>query len=669
MRRFAVLLLLAAALPLSAQQAPSTQAIRADSPPNIDGILDEAAWTRAQILTDFIQFEPLRGEAASAATEARVLFDSTAIYIAFVVSEPGVLTAELTRRDSDLLDDDAVVVILDTYGDHQSGYTFAVNPLGTQADGRIANDGRTVDTSWDGEWTSAVTRTNDGWQVEIAIPLSSLRYPAGEDRTWGLNVGRSRRSNLEVSFWSGPLENVFRVSGAGTLTGLDLPTPPRAHQVIVHGLSRIQGGEDSEWDAGGTARYRITPGIAVDATVNPDFATIEADQEQVNLTRFELSLREKRPFFLEDAELFRQRIRTFYSRRISDIRGGAKTLGKEGPWTWSVLGVAAEPIGDDPGASFGVARVQRDIGRSSVAAMWSGRQLDGTGQGSVSADATLFFTQTFGFTGQIVQSYGEFDSGTQAFFIRPSYDSNTGHFHVRYTHLGDRFADNVNAVGFVRDDDRREIDSAIEKTVWFESGFLERFEYSSNYNIYWGQSGVRRSWKVDESMEVDLRNKWSVEVSHSEEFKRFEKDFRNRDTEIEIGYNTRAFQSVSAGYRTGRNFDADFDLITASASFKPNESSALEYELQRLVLDPDPDGRNTWIHVVRGNYFFTPDLYFQLFYQSNTRIDRNNIQAVFVYRYLPPFGSLQLAFQRGTAAFGEESDEGNTLFLKVSTVF
>jgi len=669
MHRLVLTLLLVGTLPLQAQEPRSVRGRRAEAPPRIDGILDEAAWARAPVLSDFIQFEPLRGEAASAPTETRVLFDSVAIYLAFHVTEPATLLAELTRRDSDLLEDDAVIVVLDTYGDRQSGYMFGVNPLGTQSDGRIAGDGRTVDGSWDGEWTSAVTVTEVGWDAEIAIPLSSLRYAAGSDQTWGLNVGRSRRSNLEVSFWAGPLENIFRVSGAGRLMGLDLPTPPRAHQAIVYGLSHIEGGKDTQWDAGGTLRYRVTSDMALDATVNPDFATIEADQEEVNLTRFELSLREKRPFFLEDAELFRQRIRTFYSRRISDIRGGAKGLGRSGPWTWSVLGVGAEPVGEDPGASFGVARVQRDIGRSSVGTMWSGRRLDGKGQGSVSMDATLFFSPLFGMTAQMVQSYGAFDTGNQAFFVRPSYDSNTGHFHVRYTHLGDHFADNVNAVGFVRDDDRREIDSAIEKTVWFESGPVERFEYGSNYNIYWGQTGIRRSWKVAESVEVDLRSKWSAEVSHSEEFKRYEKDFRNRDTEIQVGYNTRAYQSVSVGYRTGHNFDADFDLYTASARFKPSESSALEYELQRLVLDPDPDGENTWIHVVRGSYFFTPDLFLQLFYQSNTRIDRNNVQAVFVYRYLPPFGSLQLAFQKGTAAFGQESDQGNTLFLKVSTVF
>jgi hypothetical protein len=658
-----------AMLPALPQQRPSAQAVRADSPPAIDGVLDDAAWTRAHPLGDFVQFEPLRGDAASAGTQVRILFDSTAIYIGFRVLEPANLTAELTRRDANLLTDDAVLIVLDTYGDRQSGYMFGVNPLGTQADGRIANDGRTVDNAWDGEWQSAVRHTEDGWDVEIAIPLTSLRYASGEGRTWGLNVGRSRRNNLEVSFWSGPLENVFRVSGAGALTGLDLPAPIDRHQIISYGLTRLEQGSKTEWDVGGNVRYRITPSITADATVNPDFATIEADQAEVNPTRFEVSLPEKRPYFLEGAELYRQRIRTFYSRRIADIRGGAKMLGKGGAWTWALMGVETEPADSAPSAAFGVARLQRDLGRSSVGGMWAGRHASGNGEGSISLDATLFFSSAFGMTAQAVQSYGSAETGTAAFFVRPSYDSPTGHFHVRYSHVGENFQRNVNRVGFVRDDDRREVDSAIEKTVWFGSGAFERLTYDSNYNIYWGQAGTLRSWKIDEAVAVDLRSKWSARLSHSEEFKLFEKDFRNRDSGLRIGYNTRAFQSVSASYRTGHNFDADFDLFAASARFKPTDSSALEYELQRLVLDPDPDGETTWIHVVRGNHYFTPDLYLQLFYQSNTRIDRNNIQAVFVYRYLPPFGSLQVAFQRGTAAFGQASEQGNTLFVKLSTVF
>ncbi len=670
-----LLLLLATPTPTQAQETLfQATAVRAEVPPVIDGEVAAGEWDAAPLFSDFIQFEPQRGDPSAFRSEARILYDSAYVYIAFKGWDQDPVTAQLTRRDADLGNDDVFVVILDTYRDRQSAYMFAVNPLGTQSDARVANDGRTTDLTWDERWTAEARIQEWGWSAEIAIPLSSLRFDPGIGKTWGVNLGRGRRGTLELSFWSGPLEAEFRVSQAGELRGLDLVAPPDRHMGIVYGLTRFQDGAEPFADVGLDLRYAITPGVNLYGTVNPDFATIEADQEQVNLTRFEVSLREKRPFFLEGNELFSQRIRTFYSRRISDISAGAKILGKEGPWTFALIGTQESSTAEHEGAFYGVGRLQRDIGRSNVAMTWADRRQGGAGEGSVGMDATLFFSSTLGFTGQLIRSYGPQKGGVWAFFLRPSFDSPTGHFHVRYTHLGENFAENINGIGFLRDDNRREVDSALEKTFWLRRGILERLEYGSNYNWYWGQDGVLRSWKIDQDLSTDLRNRWSARVAHTEEFKgeylpRFEKDFRNRATTLRVGFNTREYQSLSANYRFGRNFDADFQLISGSAQYKPTSESALEYELQHLVLDPDPDDASTWIHVVRANQFFTPDLYLQLFFQTNSAIDRRNVEAVFVYRYKPPFGTLQLAFQRGKAEFGERSDQGNTLFLKGTLVF
>jgi hypothetical protein len=402
----------------------------------------------------------------------------------------------------------------------------------------------------------------------------------------------------------------------------------------------------------------------------PDFATIEADQEQVNLTRFELSLPEKRQFFLEGQEQFNQRFRTFYSRRIADIAAGGKLLGKQGPWTTALISAQADIQGADKRANYTIVRAQRDIfGRSNVAIMGANRRFDGVDQGGVSADASLYFTRTFNMTAQLVRSYGRFGRGTYGYFVRPSYDSPTGHFHVRYGHLGDRVADNLNAVGQIVDDDRRELDSHITKTIWIRNGGFEQIKHDSNYNIYWGQTGVLRSWKVDEALNVEFRNRLSTGVSWTEEFKLFEKEFRNRQVGVNVGYNTREYESVRTGVEVGRNFDADFVLWTASARHKITSALSTEYSLERLTLDPDPQHQRTWIHVLRTDQFFTKDLFLRVFFQTNSAIDRKNAQVVFVYRYLPPFGTIQVAYQRGTAAFGQRSTQGDTLFLKATTVF
>jgi hypothetical protein len=645
-------------------------AVRATKAPVIDGEINEDEWKGAAVVTGFVQYEPRRGEMSDLRTEALVLYDAGHLYVAFRAWDAEPITAQLTQRDADLFFDDSVAVVLDTTFDRRSGYYFITNALGTQADGRIADDGRIVEASWDAAWQSASRRTEYGWSAEFNLPLSSVRYAAGKSQAWGINFGRTRRRTLERSFWSGPLDSQWRVSQAGRLTALDVPPPIDRIQVVPYALTRMQEGRAPHWEAGVDARYALTPTTAVYGTLLPDFATIEADQEQINLTRFELSLPEKRQFFLEGQEQFNQRFRTFYSRRIQDITAGGKLLGKQGPWTMVLLSAESRPSGGEARANYTVARAQRDVsGRSTVAIMGANRRLDGKDQGSISSDANLFFTRTFGMTAQAVKSYGPFGHGTALFFVRPSYDSSTGHFHVRYGHIGDHVAANLNAIGQIVDDDRREIDSHITKIKWIRKGAFEKLQHDSNYNIYWGQTGLLRSWKVNESLATEFRNRFSTELSWAEEFKRFEKDFRNRQVSFDLGYNTREYQSVKTGLQFGRNFDADFVLWTASARRKVTPKLSAEYSLERLKLNPDPRRQSTWIHVLRADQFFTKDMFLRLFFQTNSAIDRNNVQVLFVYRYLPPFGTIQVAYQRGTAAFGQRSTQGNTLFLKATTVF
>jgi hypothetical protein len=178
-----------------------------------------------------------------------------------------------------------------------------------------------------------------------------------------------------------------------------------------------------------------------------------------------------------------------------------------------------------------------------------------------------------------------------------------------------------------------------------------------------------RSWKVYQSLTFDLRNKFSLLVHHNQEYKLYEKEFRNHRTKAEVGYNTREWQSAAVGYEFGKNFDSDFSLITGRIQQKITQGLSLEYNLTKLHLDPDPDNESTWIHVFRLHQFFTKDLYVKLFFQTNSAIDKQNIQVVFVYRFQPPFGLIQLAYQKGTAEFGERGEQGHTLFLKFAYVF
>src|SRR6058998_2085322 len=238
-------------------------AVRAAKPPVIDGEIGEEEWKGATVVTGFMQYEPRRGERSDVQTEALVLYDAGHVYVAFRARDPEPITAQLTFRDSDLFTDDAVAVVLDTTADRRSGYYFITNALGTQADGRIADDGRILESSWDAPWQSAARRTDYGWSAEFSLPLSSIKYAAGKSQTWGINFGRSRRRTLERSFWTGPLDSQWRVSQAGRIVELDVPPPLDRIQVVPYGLTRVQEKTAPHWEGGIDARYALTPTTAV----------------------------------------------------------------------------------------------------------------------------------------------------------------------------------------------------------------------------------------------------------------------------------------------------------------------------------------------------------------------------------------------------------------------
>jgi hypothetical protein len=656
------------------QTAREATSVKINEPIRVDGVLDEAAWGNAAALSDFVQFEPERGAPSTVRTSVRILYDGTAVYFGFENTDPEMdkIAARISKRDSDLEEDDAVVVFLDTYADRRACYYFITNLLGTQSDGRITDNGLTTNTTWDGLWKSAARKTETGWTAEIAIDLESLKYRPGQQRVWGLGLARIFPRRLETDCWQGLVDSPDRVSQFGRLSGLDLERASKKLQVIPHVVGKLEDWKTVGAEAGLDARYAFTQTVSGNLTLNPDFATVEADQEQINLTRFELSLPEKRNFFLEGSEIYSQRIKLFYSRRIGDIYGGAKVYGKAGGFEFSGLTAQSKPdseLGTDS-ANFSVFRLKKDIFKNSfVGFLAANRLVDGRNTGTAGLDTSVNFSNAFHFTGQLALSYGDAKGSNVAFFLRPSIDTATFHFHVRYTQLGETFGDNANAVGFVSDDNRRELDSALEKTFWFKRGFLERISYGSNYNIYWGLEGTLRSWQVDESLGFDFKNKLSLQADHTEEYKLFEQEFRNHQTEFTLGYNTREWQSASVAYGFGRNFGLNFDLVRGAVNYRLFRDLSLEYGLTRLVFNPDPEGDSTWIHSVRTTYNFTNDLFLKLYYQVNSAIDKMAIQALFVYRFQPPFGLIQFAYQRGSTVFGVAGERTDTLFMKIAYMF
>lgn len=453
----------------------------------------------------------------------------------------------------------------------------------------------------------------------------------------------------------------------------------RPYQFIPYTLGRWEQGRSLKGDLGLDARYTCRPETTLNLTLNPDFATIEADEEYVNLTRFEAQLTEKRPFFLETNQRFRQRLQTFYSRRIADIDVGGQLRSKSGPWDATLIAArsrvrvqlaAGQPGSWREGATYGVGRLERQFMKSSVLGMmFTNRQFAGQNQGSVGLDTTAYFTRRVGFTGPMVRAHGPYKKGIWGWFARPAYDSSTAHAHFRFSHLGERFGDNANATGFIQDDGRREMDSDLSKTFWFQQGAVQRVIVESKNSLYLSQRNVVRGYHQIGSLQMDFRNRWSATAELRNEYRLFEKGFHNDPAAFQVGYNTREHQSWSAGYQTGKSFGSDYDAVNGYFRRKLGANTAAEYQLSRVWLKPDPSRQATLINIFRVRHNFTRDLFVRVFYQSNSVLERQNLEAVFVWRYRPPFGLVQFAFQRGRAAFGERSQQGNTYFLKLAQVF
>lgn len=652
---------------------------RFSAAPVIDGVIDEQEWAAAAATEGFVQFEPEFGVASPFRTVVMVGSSGEGLYVAIrsFDPEPSKIAAAVTSRDGDLQRDDSVTVLLDTFHDRRTGYSFATNLLGVQTDGKIADNGRIVDNRWDGTWMCAASRTVDGWSAEFAIPFRMLRFESGGDVTWGINFHRRVPRRLETAVWSGPGESIWRVSTFGILAGLEIRLADlKKFAVIPYGLVSVEKGGGTDTKFGGDLRFRIKSGLSADLTINPDFALVEADVEEINLTRFELQVPEKRPFFLEGLEVFDQRINQFYSRRIGDIVAGGKLVGALGGFDIAAIATRADVEVETDGqetvadADYTVFRMQRGVfGPSNIGLLAANRRVNGVDAGSIGADMTLFFTETLGMTGQFLRSHGPTDDGALGWFLRPAFDSANSHFHVRYTSLDAGLRNNVNVVGFLKDDDRQEIDAEATHRIWFHDSAVENLEGKVNYNRYWSQEGVLRGWELDADIELVMTSGWQVELSYLDGYELFEKEFRNSLTSLQAGYDNRQGRSVFLEVGTGTNYDSDLTLATLDAEFRISSAWGFQYEVTWLDLEPDPELESTLIQVFRTNYYFTNNLFVTLFVQTNSAIEKENVQLLAVWRFLPPFGSLQLAYQRGTSEFGQPSEQGDTVFTKMSWVF
>ena len=395
----------------------------------VDGALDDVVYTTVPSFGGFIQTEPTAGAPATERTEAWVFFDDTNLYIAArlwdAAPESEWVVNEMRRDSVSLSQNEGVGILIDTFYDRRNGLFFTVNPIGGRVDGQVTNE-RSYNPDWNPVWILETGRFEGGWLFEAAIPFKSMRYRPGRSQVWGLQLRRRVRHKNETSFLT-PLDPglgqtaIFQVSRSATLVGLEVPA--RGHPIelkpyMIGDVSSDVNASPAVSNAfGGNVgldlKYGVTQNLTADFTLNTDFAQVEADEQQVNLTRFSLFFPEKREFFLENQGTFGfggssgrsgDTPVMFYSRRIGlnegrkvPIIAGGRLTGRVGRFSLGLVNIQTddEPVSGAVTTNFAVARIKGDVlRRSSIGAIVTNRSAladrPGTSQ-TYGADATFAF--------------------------------------------------------------------------------------------------------------------------------------------------------------------------------------------------------------------------------------------------------------------------------------
>ena len=422
------------------------RALKLAAPLKVDGVLDDEIYAREKPFGGMVQVVPNYGQPMTERSDVWVMFDQQYMYVTCKCWDSAPpdqwIVNELRRDTPGLRNNDHFGVMFDTFYDRRSGFMFYTNPIGARADYNVVDEGNS-NTDWNPVWTSKTGRFDGGWIVEMQIPLKSIRFRAGTNQTWGIQLRRSIRRKNEWGYLT-PVPQILagpqalnRVSAAGTLIGLDLPEAGLNLELKPYGVSRLTTDkvqtpaviDANSNDIGGDLRYAVTQNLTADLTINTDFAQVEIDEQQVNLTRFSLFFPEKRDFFLEGRGTFDfgrggtgagggmgggsgDTPTLYYTRRIGlnagrviPITAGGRVTGKLGPWALGLVNIRTgdETVSGTKATDFRVLRVKRDIlKRSAIGVMATDRSISTSGTGSNQAygvDGSFAFFQNLNLGG------------------------------------------------------------------------------------------------------------------------------------------------------------------------------------------------------------------------------------------------------------------------------
>ncbi len=469
-------------------------------PPRIDGRLDDPAWAKAIPVSGFIQKEPNPGQPASEDTEVRIVYSRTHLYVgARCYSKPNKIVKFLTRRD-EAYSSDAFAVFIDSRHDHRTGYKFACNALGVQQDSYRYNDDW-KDMSWDGFWRCETSIDSLGWVAEFEIPLNNLRFPNKKKQVWGINFERWFRYGESTS-WKpiSPDEGKWKMSNLGHLVGIEDIRQGKHLEIYPYTTTWMSQSQKQKAvgraDFGFDIKYGITTNLRANLTINPDFAQVEADRLEINLTRFPTRFPEKRPFFMEGNSVFATPLELFHSRRIGskgDIIGAAKLNGKIGGYIlgfiggqtgdWDYLGLQRKEKEKEE-ALYSVFRVSKDIfHNSNLGVLMATKDWEDTYSRVAGIDARLSFLGNCVASGQIAQAWKPHLSGNERAYTF-KLERRTDLFRAEITTERIEPEFDANATGYIRKEDHRG-----RRSADFEMEYRPRTQALGLKQIFVGYEG------------------------------------------------------------------------------------------------------------------------------------------------------------------------------------
>ena len=554
-------------------------AVPIPSPPIIDGVLDEPFWALVQPVTGFLQRDPVDGAPASEKTEVRIAYTPTALYFGMTMhdSEPNLIRGNILQRGGWIDKDDNIRIALDTYDDGRNAYMFEVGVLGTQDDALISDESST-DWNWDGIYTTEARITEEGWVLEIEIPFTTIRFDDTEAPEMGIAIARTIRRKNESVFWphigQEYRSGILQVSRYARMTGLRDLQKARHIELKPHAISGAthtsENGNDTRINAGIDIKASFTSNSTLDLTYNTDFAQVEADNVQVNLTRFSLFFPEKREFFLERAGLFQfgapRETEVFFSRRVgldADILGGGRFTGQAGPISIGAMslrtaginvpGSVSDPPNTGAGAWNLVTRVRGNVlPRMTVGGIVTSKETVAGHNRVAGADLQSRFWSSSSFllwAAKVWDSdYAGSDGSSVAGQAELMLQNDRYIFEITRTVVGEAFDP---ALGFVPRPDQKRWGGQVGVQPRFEnSSWARQFFLALGANHIQGMDGEKQSHFRRLTARLDFQSGDRANLALTERFEGLSEHARINGRMVSVG--DYRFRRLSAGFTPDR---------------------------------------------------------------------------------------------------------------------